>query len=163
MKYYCLALFCFFSISISAQTKQKAETDFLQVLNKVLKLSVSQHWAYEDPFTVDSAFHIAGDSLTATFMFTNDSNSYRIRYAAPVAKIQSIDKDIYILLRFKGKLVSVYESINGKEWVQFDKRNLFHVGAFSLDEESHPELLEELELAWSKLSYYYSLKMDSNE
>jgi hypothetical protein len=155
MKYYCLALFCFFSISISAQTKQKAEAEFLQLLNKVVKLSVSQHWAYEDPFRVDSPFHIAGDTLTATFKFTNDSSSYRIRYAAPVSKIQSVDKDVYTILRFNGKMVNVYESTNEKDWVQFDKRNLFHIGAFSLDEESHPELLEELELAWSKLSYYY--------
>ncbi len=155
MKFYCLSLFFFISVSLSAQTKQKAEVEFLKVLNKVAKLSVSQHWAYEDPFTVDSVFHITGDSLTATFRFINDSSSYRIRYTAPVAKIRSVDKDVFIILSFPGRAVNVYESINGKEWVHFDKRNLFHIGALSLDEDTHPELLEELELAWTKLSYHY--------
>lgn len=155
MNYYCLALFCFFSITTSAQSKLKAELEFLQGLNKVVKHSVSQHWAYEDSFTSDSAFHLLGDSLTATFRFTSDSGSYLIRYAAPVAKIKNISKDVYVILRFPGKLVNVYESVNGKDWIHFDKRNLFHIGAFSLDEDIHPELLEELELAWAKLSYYY--------
>jgi hypothetical protein len=155
MKYYCLSLFCFFSISISAQTKQKAEAEFLQLLNKVVKISISQHWAYEDPFTIDSAFHITGDTITATIKFTDDSGFYRIRYAAPVSKISSIDRDVYFILRFPGRMVNMYESINGKEWSHFDKRNLFHIGAVSLEEVTYDELLEELELAWAKLSYYY--------
>jgi hypothetical protein len=155
MKYFCLVIFCFFSISTFAQPKQKAEAEFLQVLNKVVKLSVSQHWAYEDPFTVDSAFHITGDTLTATFRFTNDTGSYRIRYAAPVSKILRVDRDVYFILRFPGRMVNMYESVNGKDWIHFDRRNLFHIGAVSLEEEKNPELLEELELAWSKLSYYY--------
>ncbi len=155
MKYFCLALSCFFSISISAQTKQKAEAEFLQLLNKVVKQSVSQHWAYEDPFTVDSAFHITGDTLTATFRFTNDSGSYRIRYAAPISKISSVDQDVYIILSFPGRMVNVYESLNGSNWVHISKRDLFHIGAFSLDQEMYPGVKEALERAWLKLSSYY--------
>jgi GTP cyclohydrolase I len=62
MKYLLAALGCIIILSASAQTKAKDQKAFLNALNRLIANTTSQHWAYETPFRIDSAFHIIVDS-----------------------------------------------------------------------------------------------------
>lgn len=152
-------LFIFLSISISsfatAQSKVSDEKAFLNALNKLVATAKSQHWAYEDPFTIDSAFHLTGDTLSATFAYRNDSMHYRIRYAAPVAGIRWVKHDVYLILQFNSPQVVMYENINDTGWNRFDKRSYFHIGEVDLENKQQAGLTLEIQTTWSRLSKWY--------
>jgi hypothetical protein len=113
-----------------------------------------QHWAYEEPFKIDSAFHIYGDTISATFRFKTDTSLYWIRYAAPVSRITDIYHDMYLIILLKGKDVQMYERIgNSKDWVHFERRKLFHIALAETDKQL--KLKERITAAWEKLSFYY--------
>lgn len=154
MKTILLVIATLISFVSFSQTKAKAEKEFLAALNKLVANSKSQHWAYEEPFKIDSAFHIYGDTISATFKFKGDTSLYRIRYAAPVSKITGIFHDMYLIFSLKGKNVQMYERIgNEKKWVHFESRNYFHIALV----ETGPQMKikQEIEDAWEKLSAYY--------
>jgi hypothetical protein len=140
--------------TIRAQTKEIAQKEFLEAINKVASVAKQQHWAYEDPFTVDSAFHFLGDTLTATFKFKTDSNSYRIRYTAPINQIKGVFHDMYLILTFKSKSVNVYEEMGNTPWQFAEKRMVFHIGLLEFDDKKHMALREEVEWALEELMAY---------
>jgi hypothetical protein len=125
MKYLLAALGCIIILSASAQTKAKDQKAFLNALNRLIANTTSQHWAYETPFRIDSAFHIIGDTLSATFQYT-DSFTYRIRYAAPIDKIKRIDHDVYLILIVPPKLVNMYENRRQRLGVVRQKNHVPH-------------------------------------
>jgi hypothetical protein len=155
MKYNCLALFGLTALSASAQTKEQDEKTFLDALNKLVHVTRSQHWAYDDPFTVDSAFHITGDSISATFSYKNDTMSYRIRYAAPVLQITEVVHDIYLILQFNTRSVSVYEQVDGKDWVRFDKRSYLHIGEADHEDQGQMKLKAAIGEAWLNYAAWF--------
>jgi hypothetical protein len=140
-----------------AQNKAKAEKEFLAALNKLVANSSSQHWAYEEPFAIDSSFHIYGDTISATFKFKTDTSLFRIRYAAPVRKISSILHDMYLIMMLPAKEVQMYEKIgDNKDWVRFDRRELFHIALAESDKQL--KLKQAVEKAWAELERYYGDK-----
>src|SRR6478752_3658048 len=96
-----LAFFCLCFILQSptqAQSKQKAEKEFLKQLNSILKNSKQQHWAYEgNVMSIDSAFAINKEGiLSVTVRYTSDTSFVRVRLAAPVSKIDTVRYDLYM-------------------------------------------------------------------
>ncbi len=146
---------CFIGLTASAQTKEIAEKDFLAAINKLVAAVKMQHWAYEDPFTIDSAFSISGDSLTATFKYKTDSNYYRVRYAAPMSALKGVFQDVYQILSFKGKSVHVYEQIGNGAWILVERRSMFHLGMIDDEDKKLVELKYEVEGAVEDLLEYY--------
>jgi len=130
-----LAFFCLCFILQSptkAQTKQKAEKEFLKQLNIALKNSKQQHSAYEGSvMTIDSAFAINKEGiLSVTVRYTNDSSFVRTRMTAPVSKIDTVRYDFYLILEYKDTLVTFYQSDPGSnDLKETNKGGWFHVGA----------------------------------
>lgn len=150
MKLFCAALLGFVAFSSVAQTKEQDEKAFLNALNQLLQVTRAQHWAYDVPFTTDSAFHIIDDTLSATFRYQNDSMTFRIRYAAPVSRIREVVHDIYLILEFDSRCVNVYEQIDKQDWVRIEKRGIFHIGEVDLENAEQWKLKEAIEKAWEK-------------
>jgi len=112
----------------SAQTKQKAEKDFVKELNSILKTSKEQHWSYNGIMTIDSTFAIneKGVLSVAVRYRDDDSSVVRTRMEAPVNKISRIAYDLYLILEYKQDEVTVYESeVNSKELKETHKTNYF--------------------------------------
>ncbi len=150
-----LLLLCCIGFTSSAQTKEIAEKDFLEAINKLVAAVKMQHWAYEDPFKIDSAFKIFGDSLTTTFKYKTDSNYYRVRYAAPMNALKGVFQDIYEILSFKGKSVHVYEQVGNGPWVLIERRSMFHLGMIDDEDKKLVELKYDVEGAVEDLLEYY--------
>jgi hypothetical protein len=138
-----------------AQSKQKAEKEFLKQLNTVLQHSKQQHWAYEgNAMTVDSAFAINKEGLlSVTVHYTSDSSFIRTRMTAPVSKIDKVLYDLYIILDCKDKPVTFYQSEPGSnELKEVNKGGRFHIGA---PEPEDVRYREKLEKALVDLRKYY--------
>ena len=98
-------------VSLQAQSKQKAEKEFLAELNNILYKSRKQHSLYEGIMTVDSAFAINKEGiLSVTLRYTNDSSYKRVRLQAPVKDISLVRYDLYLILEYTDKLVTYFES-----------------------------------------------------
>ncbi len=137
-----------------AQTKQKAEKEFLTQLNSILHNSKQQHWGFEGVMTVDTAFTISSNgTLSVTVRYTNDSTFIRSRMEAPVSKIAKIAYDLYLILEYKDELVTFYRSAPGSnELKEGGKTNLFHIGA---PENEGYSLQEKLQQALENVLKYY--------
>ncbi len=142
-------------IIASAQTKQKAEKEFVAKLNSILKNSKEQHWKYTGVMTIDSAFAINKEGvLSVTVRYTDDASVVKTRMEAPVKKIKSVAYDLYLILEYKTDEVTVYESeVNSNELKQVDKTNYFHIGAPLKEGEKQQGKLQEL---LDKLLKYYT-------
>ena len=118
-------------VSLQAQSKQKAEKEFLAELNNILYKSRKQHSLYEGVMTVDSAFAINKEGiLSVTLRYTNDSSYKRVRLQAPVKDISLVRYDLYLILEYTDKLVTYFESQWGSEVLEeTGKGGWFHVGA----------------------------------
>lgn len=140
----------------TAQPQQKAEKDFLNQLNSILKNSRQQHWNFEGAMTIDSAFAINETGvLSVTVRYTNDTSFVRVRMAAPVNKIKGVAYDLYLILEYKDELVTFYASEPGSnELTEKGKTNLFHIGA-PLPEDVKSQ--EKLQKALDKLLKYYKV------
>lgn len=113
-----------------AQTKQKAEKDFLNELNSILKNSPSQHWGFDGVMTIDSGFSISpAGILSVTVRYTTEESFKRARMEAKMSKITGIAYDLYLILEYKTNEVSVFESEEGSnELKENRKSNYFHIG-----------------------------------
>jgi len=153
MKYIITIFALVVVLQTNAQTKEKATTTFIAALNNLVTHTTIQHWAFDTPFTVDSAFHLNGDSITATFRYKTDSSFFRIRYAAPINKISTIGHDMYLMMVFKGNQVLVQQQIADEGWELYDTRNLFHIGLAETDEQL--EIKKIILKAWEELKVWY--------
>ena len=153
-----LAFFCLCFILQSpaqAQTKQKAEKEFLNQLNSILKKSKQQHWAYEgNVMSIDSAFAINKEGiLSVTVRYTSDTSFVRVRLAAPVSRIDTVRYDLYMILEYKDHDVIIFESEPGSnELKEVNKSGLFHVGAPSPEDFVYHDKLQK---ALDNLLKYY--------
>jgi hypothetical protein len=115
-----------------AQTKQTATADFLKALNQVLQTSKQQHWAFDGPMKIDSAFAInSAGILSVTVRYDNidDSTSVRVRMEAPINKVKYVGYDLYLILEFPNNTVTVFESdIRSSTLKKKAYSNLFHIG-----------------------------------
>jgi len=132
------------SPAATAQSKQKAEKEFLKQLNSILNNSKQQHWAFEGVMTVDTAFSINKDGkLSVTVRYTSDTTFIRSRMEAPVSKISKVAYDLYLMLEYKDKLVTFYKSDPGSnELEEGGKTDLFHIGAPEEEGYSRQEKLQ---------------------
>ena len=123
-----ITLSCLSNKSV-AQSKLKAEKDFLKELNEILKKTINQHWEYDGTMTIDSPFTINSQGmLTSTVKYTTDTSMIRVRTEAPVNKITFARQDVYIYLEYRDKSVMVYEQKTNKDWTIKFKRNMLHLG-----------------------------------
>lgn len=123
------SFFLSFSLLSFAQSKAKAEKDFLKELNEILQDSENQHWEFDGKMTVDSTFTInSRGQLTSTVRYTTDTSVIRVRSEAPVNKITFVKQDVYIYLEYRDKSVMIYEKKNEKDWAIKFKRSMFHIG-----------------------------------
>ena len=147
-----LLLFLFISLClpfyVHAQTKQKAEKEFLKQLNTILKNSKEHdHWLQTGTMTIDSAFAInKAGILSLTVRHTDDDSSFvRARMEAPINKIQRIAYDLYLILEYKTDEVTVFKSAtNSNKLVEDHKTNYFHIGAPWPEDMKHQEKLQKL-------------------
>ena len=147
--------FLLFPIMGAAQTKQKAEKDFLKELNSILKNAKEQHWKYKGIMTTDAAFAINKEGiLSVTVRYNDDGNVVKTRMEAAVKNIKSVAYDLYLILVFKKDEVTVYESeVNSNELKELHKTNYFHIGLPLNDGYKQQEKLQQL---LDKLLKYYS-------
>jgi hypothetical protein len=126
---FTLMALCFLNHTVVAQSKQKAEKDFLKELNDILKKSENQHWEFDGKMSIDSPFTINSQGmLTSTVKYTTDTSVTRVRTEAPVNKITFARQDVYVYLEFRDKSVMVYEQKGNRDWVLRFKRNMLHIG-----------------------------------
>jgi hypothetical protein len=131
-----------------AQSKQKAEKDFVNQLNSILKNSSEHdHWLQSGTMTIDSAFAInKAGILSLTVRHTDEDSSFvRARMEAPINKIQRIAYDLYLILEYKADEVTVFKSAtNSNELTEDHKTNYFHIGAPWPEDRKHQEKLQKL-------------------
>jgi len=134
-------LFC--SLFSHAQSKQKAEQEFLQQLNSIIQHSPRHHWSYEGKMTIDSAFAISKKGiLSVSLHYTTDSSVIRVRIEAPLRKLVTVSLDDFLILETKGKDVSFYLSENGSNVLLGNgKGSLFHIGIPENDGENKRDKL----------------------
>jgi len=126
---YAFLTFCYLSNPVFAQSKVKAEKEFLKELNDILKGSDNQHWEFDGKMVIDSPFTINSQgNLTATVKYTTDTSVIRVRTEAPVNKITFARQDVYVFLEYRDKSVMVYEQKNNKDWSIRFKRTMLHLG-----------------------------------
>lgn len=143
----CLYFYLLLPIAASAQTKQKAEKDFVNLLNSILKNSKDEDWQPGGKMTIDSAFAInKAGILSLTVRYTADDSSFtRARMEAPVNKIWRIAYDLYLILEYKNDEVTVFKSAtNSNKLAEDHKTNLLHIGAPWPEDMQHKEKLQKL-------------------
>lgn len=130
LSFVCIATaLCCLSHIASAQSKLKAEKDFLKELNDILKASPNQHWEFDGRMGIDSPFTINSQgNITITVRYTTATTVMRVRTEAPVNKITFVKQDVYVYLEYRDKSVTVYEQNNNKDWSIKFKRNMLHLG-----------------------------------
>ncbi|MGF2414621.1 hypothetical protein [Ferruginibacter sp.] len=135
-------------VATAAQSKQKAEKDFVNQLNSILKNSSEHdHWLQTGTMTIDSAFAInKAGILSLTVRHTDDDSSFvRARMEAPINKIQRIAYDLYLILEYKTDEVTVFKSAtNSNELIEDHKTNYLHIGAPWPEDMKHQEKLQKL-------------------
>jgi hypothetical protein len=143
----CLYFSLLLPAAATAQTKQKAEKDFVNQLNSILINSKQDDWQPGGKITIDSAFAInKAGVLSLTVRYTADDSSFtRARMEAPVNKIQRIAYDLYLILEYKADEVTVFKSAtNSNVLVEDHKTNYFHIGAPWPEDMKHQEKLQKL-------------------
>ncbi len=131
----------------TAQTKQKAEKDFVNQLNSILKNSKDEDWQPGGKMTIDSAFAInKAGILSLTVRYTDEDSSFvTARMIAPVNKIWRIAYDLYLILEFTNDEVTVFTSAkNNNELPETLKTNYFHIGAPLPEDIKHQKKLQKL-------------------
>ncbi|WP_462219139.1 hypothetical protein [Ferruginibacter sp.] len=149
--FFCLLL----SLAASAQTKQKAEKEFIDQLNNILINSKEDDWQTGGKMSVDSVFAInKAGILSLSVRYTKEDSSFvRARMEAPVNKIWRIAYDLYLILEYKNDDVTVFKSgTNSNELVEDNKTNLLHIGAPFPEDIRHQQKL--LKLLDNVLKYY---------
>lgn len=145
-------------VSLQAQSKRKAQKEFLAELNTILKRSSRQRSGYAGTMTIDSAFAISKKGiLSVTVRYTSNSRFVRVRTTAPVNKIDNLRYDLYMILEYKDPLVTFYESAtDSNSLVETGKGGWFHVGAPLPEDIMYKE---KLQAALDKLlKYHHQLK-----
>ncbi len=141
--FFCLLL----SLAASAQTKQKAEKEFIDQLNNILINSKEDDWQIGGKMSVDSVFAInKAGILSLSVRYTKEDSSFvRARMEAPVNKIWRIAYDLYLILEYKNDDVTVFKSgTNSNELVEDNKTNLLHIGAPFPEDIRHQQKLQKL-------------------
>ncbi len=141
--FFCLLL----SLAASAQTKQKAEKEFIDQLNNILINSKEDDWQTGGKMSVDSVFAInKAGILSLSVRYTKEDSSFvRARMEAPVNKIWRIAYDLYLILEYKNDDVTVFKSgTNSNELVEDNKTNLLHIGAPFPEDIRHQQKLQKL-------------------
>ncbi|MEO6583601.1 MAG: hypothetical protein ABIO05_04715 [Ferruginibacter sp.] len=137
---------------VNAQSKQKAEKEFLKELNEIIKESPNQHWEFNGKMSVDSPFTITPSGhLSVTVKYITDTATVWVRSEAPVNKITFAKEDVYTYLEFRDKSVMVYEKSKGKDWSIRFKRNMFHIGVADDDGKDTGKVIA----AFNKLRKFY--------
>lgn len=112
--------------------------------------------AFEDyEMTLDSAFAISKKGILSVMVrYTNDSSFIRVRTTAPLAKIEKIIYDLYLILVYKENVVTFYKSEhNNMELIEFNTSSWFHIRA-PMSEDLKCQ--EKLQLALDNLRQYYT-------
>lgn len=141
--FFCLLL----SVATSAQTKQKAEKEFIDQLNNILINSKEDDWQPGGKMSIDSAFAInKAGILSLSVRYTKEDSSFvRARMEAPVNKIWRIAYDLYLILEYENDEVTVFKSAtNSNKLVVDNKTNLLHIGAPWPEDMRHKEKLQQL-------------------
>lgn len=156
MKTLIINLFLLFPLLVLAQTKQKAEREFVAELNNIIKNSTQQHWAYEgQKMTIDSPYAINKNGiLSVTLSYVDDEGKKTItRMEAPVKHIKNVAYDLYVILEFKDEVVSNFYAENGNTVLKASEiEDYFHIGKPVPDDGYDVESLRKL---LSNLMRYY--------
>ncbi len=134
MKSIIIAIFCcaMLPIASTAQTKQKAEKEFVNELNNLLKKSKdNDHWDLKGNMTIEKGFAIDKQGLlSVTVRFTEEGNFILKKMVAPVKNAKEVLYDLYLILAYSEKEVTVYQSeLNSATLKEVNKNIYFHLGA----------------------------------
>lgn len=147
---------CAFAFNSSAQKKLSLEeTTFLKTLNALVSTTKQNHWAFDEPLKIDSAYHIIGDSISLTLKATGTQGNKRIRFTAPIRKMADVIYDLYLILEFEGDVVNTYEQVDNGPWTYIETGNYFYVGAVQSKNKKELKLKEDIEKAWTRLALKY--------
>lgn len=144
-----LCIICFsFCVTAHAQpAKKKAEKAFLKELNTILYSKKDDHWWYNGEEVIDTAFYInEAGILSVTKSYKEEDGRFkRIRSEAPVNKIKEIAYDLYQILDYKTKEVTLFESeYNDMKLMEKEKSNYLHIGVTAMDGYKQKKRLEKL-------------------
>ncbi len=140
-----------------AQPKQKAEKEFVNLLNSVWKNSPEHHWSYDGSVSLDSAFAISAQGiLSITFRYTPDSAVTKIMsMKVPVNSIREVGYDHYFVLLTDDYVVRVYEAESDQRVLdEKEKDNILHIGTPREGEDGY-KLVSRLQKSLDKLRKYY--------
>ena len=156
MKTLVINLFLLFPLLVMAQTKQKAEREFVAELNSIIKNSTQQHWAYEgQKMTIDSPYAINKNGILSVTVSYIDADGKKTisRMEAPVKQIKNVAYDLYVILEFKDEVVRNFYAENGNTILKASEiDDYFHIGN-SLPEDGYDA--ESLRKLLSNLMKYY--------
>jgi hypothetical protein len=141
--------------SLTAQTRARDGERFVKALNELAAYSKPNGFSYF-PYTVDSAFHLVGDSLTFTYSYKDDYFTGRQRYILPLNKVHSVGHDLNLVLYANDEAVQIYEQAAGaKEWTFRGTYHLVLIGQVDDDNRTQQKMKRKIEAAWQKMLRWY--------
>jgi hypothetical protein len=153
MKLPLLLLLCFPVSFAMAQNLKDSKKDLVEALNNLVTTSKQNHITYDVPMSMDSAFHIVGDSLTITWKYLLDGSLARTRVTAPISKIKGTFYDLYLGFYFQEKdMVKVYEQSSAcPDWRLKEQTHLLHIAVVDSDSKKHRKIKAAIEKAAENL------------
>ena len=139
----------FLSLSIMAQTKQKAEAAFLKEINMLFADTSAQNQGigFPDPKIIDAPFAIDKEgNLTVTIRRTNTDATVEIsKMEAPINKIKQVVYDLYLILEFKDEGVTWFkQEPHSTAIAESTKNKYLHLGIPFPESEQHQIKLQKL-------------------
>ena len=143
------------ALQSNAQTRKKAELEFIKRLNTIANNSVAPSpREFEGKYSIDSAYAISKTGLlSTTFRYTTDTSFFRMRLTVPISKIRDIFYDYYLVMVCDPNAVTIYRSATNRKAVKESGNDyLFHIGVPVSAGEVQQEKLQQALVA---LQHYY--------
>lgn len=144
----------------SGRDPEKVKRELLSALNRVIRKSGVQHWAYEGPVKIVQPFTIDKDGrLSVTTRYTTEKGDFLVKMETPLSEIRRADLDIYLILLTGPDQVNVYESEPGSTQLKLvNRRNLLHIGLADEEQlEATRSLLKKVLLRYADSITEYSI------
>lgn len=151
----CILLLLLIGLSgvLKAQTRARDGERFVRALNE---LAAHSRPADASTYTVDSTFHLVGDTLTYTLRYESDFFTGRRRHALPLDKVHSVGHDLNLVLYANDDAVRIYEQPAGSSgWTLRYDDNLILIGQVNEENKTHQKMKRKIEAAWQKLLRWY--------
>ncbi len=141
---------------VTAQTKQKAEETFLNLLNKIIKHSDDPNWLISRFSVIEIPFNIDAKGILS-ITFKDTTKKERMRVAAPVKKIKGLTEG-YGCISFNFNRLSTiitYQYKDGEPFKRGMEQNYFPIESLKKKPLEEYPYKKEIEVALKDLLKYY--------